>query len=271
MKGITILATALCLAGLGGCASNDTPSRGSGVYINVDARSLLGAFVAFAEARVAAALDVTKVLAETEAVKSGDWERMRPLLAAFKRTGLPSLVFYVRTDGSYWTVSKGRQKKNLSDRFYWPRLMAGETVDDAFVVSKSTGRKEVVLGVPVKKGGKVVGVVAAALFLDALGRDIDRALELPKDMVFFALAPNGICAVNRNPKLDMNMSLKQPSPTVRAAFRTMLAKRSGEVSYRFRGMVRHAVFRRSRALGWTFVIGMTVGRYEWTPETGGRK
>lgn len=151
-----------------------------------------------------------EVMAMTEDVKSGDWEGMLGLLKKFKQDQVPAAVWFVLQDGSYFTVTKGKTDKNLKDRAYFPGLMAGNTVIGNLVVSKSTGKKSMIAAVPVKDGGKVIGALGVSVFLDNLSEIIVNELQLPDDMVFYAVNEQGQIALHSDTKwiLDEDADLR---------------------------------------------------------------
>ncbi|MEJ2653664.1 MAG: hypothetical protein P8173_18335 [Gammaproteobacteria bacterium] len=133
-----------------------------------DAQSLLSAFISYTDLRIRSVLWSLEILASTNEAQSGNWRKMQGLLSGYQKSDRGFIVWYVHPDGSYHTVNKGLMDKKLSDRSYFPDLMAGRKITGALVVSKSTGQRSAIIAVPVKKGNKVVGAVGASLFLDKL-------------------------------------------------------------------------------------------------------
>jgi hypothetical protein len=110
-------------------------------------------------------------------------------------------MWFVLPDGSYFTVDLGKTNQNLSDRAYFPRLMAGNEVLGDLVISKSTGKKSLIAAVPVKKEGEVIGGLGVSIFLDDLSTTLAEELQLPDDMVFYATTADNNVALHSDTEL----------------------------------------------------------------------
>jgi methyl-accepting chemotaxis protein len=133
-----------------------------------------------------------RALAATEQVRSGDWARMRgPLAVLADGVKETAAVWFARPDGSYFTVEKGPAGESLSERAYFPDLLAGRDVVGALVISKSTGRRSLIVASPVFVDGKVTGAVGASLDAAGLATSLDAAIRFPKDVVFYAVDGRG--------------------------------------------------------------------------------
>lgn len=218
------------------------------------ARSLLSSFMAYTDLRVASVQRSLEVLSATTEVQSGQWPRMKSLLGGYEKSEQGLIVWYVRPDGSYYTVDRGLMSQKLSDRAYFPALMAGRKVTAALVVSRSTGQRSAVIAVPLLKSGKVMGAVGVSLFLDQLSDQVSAALELPSEMSFFALAPDGLTTLHRKSDRHFLDPREMGSETLKKAADEMLSGSSGEVSYQFDNATKHAVFRTSPLTQWRFAI-----------------
>ena len=162
-------------------------------------------------------------LAMTEAVQTGTWDAMRPLLGEAQTGGTLRVVWYARPDGSYYTVEKGRMDQSLADRPYFPAVLNGKAVRGELVISRSTGKKSVVIAIPVTRDGK-----------------------------------DGSTTIHNNPDLQFIDARAQDSPTLTAAVGKMLATESGEATYVFRGATKRVLYAASPLLGWRFVVGIIV-------------
>jgi hypothetical protein len=101
-----------------------------------DAQSLLYAFMSYANLRIRSAQRSLEILASTTEVRSGNWRSMEESLRSYEKSENGLIVWYVRTDGTYYTADKG-----LSDRSYFPDLFAGKEVTGSLVICKSTGQR----------------------------------------------------------------------------------------------------------------------------------
>jgi len=90
-----------------------------------DAQSLLSAFMSYTDLRIGSVQRSLEILASTAEGKSGKWESMKGLLSGYQKSEDGLIVWYARPDGTYDTADKGLMNVKLSDRSYFPDLMAG--------------------------------------------------------------------------------------------------------------------------------------------------
>lgn len=217
-------------------------------------QSMLSAFVSYTDLRVRSVQQALEILASTSEVKSEEWKQMEGLLAGYQKSDSGLVVWFVRRDGTYYTVTKGRMDMKLSDRSYFPDLMAGRKVTGALVVSRSTGQRSAVIAVPVRTEGKVVGAVGVSVFLDVLAEQVDSALAIPKDTGFFALAQDGLTTLHRKADRHFLDPRELGSDSLKKAANEILSKTSGEVTYDFDNITKNATYRTSSLTRWKFAI-----------------
>jgi methyl-accepting chemotaxis protein len=222
----------------------------------LDARVTLDAFRATLDARLGGVAAATRLMAATEEARSGDWARIRGPLGTLV-TSLPeeAAIWYATSDGSLFTVEKGATSESLRDRAYFPVLLAGRDVVGALVISKSTGKRAVIVASPVVADGKVTGAVGVSVDAAMLALSIDRAIRFPPDVVFYTLDDRGQTALHRAGELIFAFPSDVGSATLGDAVKTMLSQPEGVVHYEYAGSARTAVFVRSPLTGWTHVIG----------------
>lgn len=228
-----------------------------------DMHILLNAFTALAEEHIEGTLRGMKYLTETEAVRSGDWNAMKGPLVEFSRSGInAAAVWYARPDGHYFTVEKNLTDQSLSDRPYFPRLMAGASVVGDLVISKSTGKRTAILALPIWKNGKVSGALGVSLSLDKMSWMLQEKMALPGDMVFYALDAHGQSSLHKDSNLLFTFPSDIGSKTLKDAAREMLSHQEGVARYEFHGE-KIIVYKRSQLTGWVFAIG-----YVASPDSG---
>ena len=181
-------------------------SCGSGAgEVKIDAEMGASAIAALADSHIKGYVDSMEALAMTQEVQSAHWENMEGLLQTVDEAGTGGTLWFVLPDGSYYTVEQGLTDQNLSDREYFEGLMNGNKVLGSLVESKSTGKKSLIAAVPVITGGKVVGAVGSSIYLDELSITIASEIDLPNDMVFWAVNEDGDIALHS----DTDMILEQ--------------------------------------------------------------
>jgi len=223
-------------------------------------RLLLNSFAALGEGHVENALRDLKLISITEEAQSGEWEKMRNVLAEFNRSGLKvAAVWFARPDGSYYTVEKGLTGLNLRDREYFPRLMAGEEIPGDLVISKSTGQRTAIVAVPIKKNGKIIGALGTSLAAEDASRMIDEKMGLPENILFYALDQKGRTSLHRISTLLFAYPSDMGSKSLAKTIGEMLEKPEGVVTYDFYGE-RLVVFKKFPLTGWVYVIGVVTGK-----------
>ena len=216
--------------------------------------SILSAFMSYTDLRIRSVQQSLEILASTGEARSGDWDKMKDLLAGYQAADDGLIVWYVRPDGTYYTVNKGIMDVTLSDRSYFPDLMAGRQITGALVVSKATGQRSAVIAVPVKKGDVAVGAIGASLFLDKLSKQIDSILALGPDTGYFALSPHGLTTLHREADRHFLDPRELGSESLKNAVQEMLSGTAGEVTYEFDNSTKRAVYRTSPLTQWRFAI-----------------
>ena len=225
-----------------------------------DMRLLPSYFAALTEGHVEMVLHGLKIISSTEEAQSGEWEKMKRVLAAFEASGIKaSAVWFVRTDGSYYTVAKGLVDQNISDRPYFQRLMAGEETTGDLVISRSTGKRSAVVAVPVKRDGRIIGGLGTSLDLEEMSRMLDEKMGLPQNMFFYALDQKGQTSLHRTSALLLAYPSDMGSKSLTETVKEMLARPEGVLTYDFYGE-RTVAFRKAPLTGWVFAIGLVTGR-----------
>lgn len=252
---------ALVLAGvlISAAACGDSgSSTATGKTFETDARVALNAYTALVEQHLSSTLTALASVAVTNDAQLGQWSSIQPALAQLaSRSETDAAVWFVRTDGSYYTVEQGLVNANLSDRPYFPRLMAGQDVLADLVVSKATGKMSAIVATPIRAGGVVVGGLGASVDLSAVTDIVSRTLRLPSNIVFYALDPEGKTALHSDTMHIFEFPSQEGSPTLTNAVEQMLQNPEGSVSYTYNGE-KTVVFKRSKVTNWVFALG-TVG------------
>jgi methyl-accepting chemotaxis protein len=222
----------------------------------LDARVTLDAYQAAVEGRLEGILGATRIFAATEEARSGDWARMSAPLAVLAANARDqAAVWYARPDGSYFTVAQGLTGETLRERAYFPDLLAGRDVVGALVISKSTGKRSLIVASPVVVDGKVAGAIGVSLDAERLAASLERAIRFPPDVVSYALDALGQTALHRAGELIFVFPSDVGGPTLGAAVKTMLSQPEGIVRYHYAGRDKTALYQRSALTGWVFVLG----------------
>jgi methyl-accepting chemotaxis protein len=222
----------------------------------VDAQVVLNAYQGLVEEHLSGVMHSIKVVAESSEAKSANWERARPMLDRLdKDLETDAAVWYAMPDGNYFsTNAEGLTERNLGDRSYFPRLMAGQDVEGDLVVSKSTGHRSVIVATPVMADGKVVAAIGVSLRLRLLSQFIEKNTQLPDDMYFYSMNADALISTHRN----IDRMFKHPTDigdeSLGPIFTSAIAKEKGQLDYKLNGKNISAIFQKSKALGWHFFL-----------------
>lgn len=252
-----ILVSLVCLALLVpclGCGKGTTTS--SGAVFTVNGEAGLAAAVALTDNHIQSLVNTMQVLALTDEVKAGRWEGMQGLLTRFSQDQIPALVWFALPDGSYYAVGVGKASGNLSDRVYFPKVMAGTATVGDLVVSKATGKMSMIATVPVKNGGQVIGALGVSVYLDDFSKILVQELQLPDNMVFYAVNDQGYIALHSDTQWLMQKASDLGSSTFSQAVDEMLSKKEGNATYQFGGMSETVVYKTSPLTNWCFALGV---------------
>jgi hypothetical protein len=222
----------------------------------VEGRVALASLISLSDGHLLHISNFFQMAAAADGVRAADWERIGPVLDAAEELKVRSLMWFALPDGSYWSVQQGKESGNLSDRAYWPRLMAGERVVGDLVVSRATGRASAIVAEPVLGNeGEIVGVLGSSVFLDSLSLQLKRELDLQPQQIFFSFDATPIGALQDDPEQIFTDPFGLGEPELERAIREMLTREEGVVNYRFRGERRTVLYRKSQVSGWWYAFG----------------
>lgn len=238
----------LAAAAFAACAESVTAP------MTTDARVALKAYQGLVEEHLAGILRAEKALAATSDARSARWTAIKPALKSLGTSlGTDAAVWFARPDGGYYTAEGDRAEQSLKDRGYFPGLLAGKDVLGSLVVSKSTGHRSIIVATPVVARDKVVGAIGVSVRTRQVARMVDRHMDLPDSMYFYALDDSEQLAIHRNP----DRMFKHPAdidPRLKPVFDAILDKDQGAFQYSLEGKQIHAIFNKSPLTGWRFVL-----------------
>ncbi|KPJ86620.1 MAG: hypothetical protein AMS17_11615 [Spirochaetes bacterium DG_61] len=232
------------------------PQHAQNAMLMSGGRLALSAITAYVDGQIEGMARLLGTMAETKEVKSGNWDRMKPLLVEVKRHSIPSVIFFAHTDGSYFTVERGAVDRNIKDRPYFSMVMSGNVSFGQLVISRSTGKYVAIAAVPVRDKGRVVGLLGASIYLEELNEQVLKVLQLPENVIFYVLDQEGITALHFWKQYIFQDPAKLDSPSLARAVKEIMTKREGYVSYEFMGKPRDLIYMTSAITGWHYVLGV---------------
>ncbi len=199
-----------------------------------------------------------QLVASTPEAKAGDWPGIKKYLSHLQDQ-LPGVYFYVMPDGNYYSFSLDYTNLNLSDRPYFPDLIAGKPVKGFPIYSRSSGKKSALMAAPVFEEGKVIGGLGASVFLDELHTRLNHQLALPQNYTWFVLDQTGNTMLDRDSDYIFMNPLTQGSDSMQKAIREALQNDSGMVEYEINGINRTALYRWLPFLNWWLFFAKIEG------------
>jgi len=199
-------------------------------------------------------LRLKSIALETE-VQKGDWEFIKAALISEESERIPSLYWYALPDGSYYTSEKDKVDADLSNREYFPDLLAGKEVVGFPIVGKTSGKKSIVVAVPILKEEKITGILGTSIYLDELWDLLKEKIMISEKYDLYAVSENGTTMFDLETKDHLlDNVLEQTSESLVDAIKTIVSSDSGKVVYVWNGKDKTAVYRKSPLTGWRYVI-----------------
>jgi len=189
-------------------------------------------------------------IAKTPEIVSMDPKLQEPVLKTLqKEYPWMYLTFTLDTEGMNIGRSDGEPLKNYSDRSYYREVAMGSDLAWQTLVSKTTGKPALVLSVPIKKEGALVGVLAAGVQIDRVSQLIASWKKGQTGFAFLVDEKGKVVAHQIDEYVQKEKNLKD-HPLVAALAKT------GEGAQRFVDQEGHPSvgYVRRTDQGWTLAI-----------------
>jgi len=145
-------------------------------------------------------------------------------------------------------------KVNIADREYFKEVISkGEQALSDEVVSKSTGEPIFVIASPVKKNGKILGVIGTSVQLKSMSERITDPVKVGKSGYAFALNKHGDNIIYPDKTKLFKLNAKT-FPTIQ----TIMDKKNGTIFYEFGGVKKICVFKEENEKGWITIVNAPV-------------
>ena len=116
---------------------------------------------------------VLRTAASLAEINSMNREEQEPVLKAIRQEyPWMYLVFTVGLDGMNVARDDGNALRDYSDRQYYKDIIDGKKLSWQTLIGKTSKKPALVLAVPIKKGDRLVGVIAAAMTVDEISSNI---------------------------------------------------------------------------------------------------
>ncbi|MEH1907863.1 hybrid sensor histidine kinase/response regulator [Nostoc sp.] len=157
-----------------------------------------------------------QTLAQTSTVRSLDWSVTEPYLKSEVDRINEFFVFQIATpDGSYFNTMVGRSNKNIKDRNYFQKALAGKSnISDPFI-SRSTGIHLIAIATPIwsnpSQSRSPIGVFNGNVKVDHIV-EVVNSLRYGENSYAFALNSQGEAIVH--PNSTLMSTLEKPAPSL---------------------------------------------------------
>ncbi len=152
-----------------------------------------------------------ELLAQSSLIETLDWDQIEPHLQ--RRIGQSDdyfLIYFMATpDGQYHTTSM-RDAGNITDRSYFPQVMAGKSVISEPLISRSTDERIIVIATPIwnEDRTEVTGLLGLSIALIAMLEDSADLILDESDMRVYLVDSEGRFILHHNPDLIMHGQLQ---------------------------------------------------------------
>lgn len=177
-----------------------------------------------------------------------------------------SAINVVNLDGELFAGSRpeilaargAESNLNIADRAYFQAALRGETAISDMIISRGTGRPLYVIAHPVRSGGRIAGVIFAAVDLAHFTEKLIRPITVGESGYVYLFDRNGIVASHPDPESVGTFNVSDFAWGAR-----MLEEVRGTFAYRTPSdKERFVSFDREDASGWSVVTGIDAAEIE---------
>lgn len=210
------------------------------------------------ESRVEARKSVLEVLASIMEIESMDWKVQKSVLQRqYQRTGFLALAV-VHPDGTaYYNDGSTAQ---LGDREYIKKAFAGKTNVSDVIISPVTNEPVLMYATPIKKSGKVVGVLIGRRGGNALS-SITNDMNYGEKGYSYIINGKGTTVAHTEKEKVLNFwnpitegETDQSLSSVSTLFKKMISEKSGIDQYSFQGNSLYAGYAPVEGTDWILVV-----------------
>jgi signal transduction histidine kinase len=205
-----------------------------------------------------------KTLANTATVRSLDWSVAEPYLKTEVERIKEFFLFQVSVlDGSYYTTKSGRSNKNVKDRDYFKKGLAGKnSISDPFI-SRSTGIPLIAIATPIWSNPQTphspIGVFHGSVKVDHIA-EVINSLRYGNNSYAFALNSQGQAIVH--PDSTLMSTVEKPAPSLlkisdrnlQAIAQQMVNKQQGIELMEIDGAKKYVAYLPLQAANWSVAL-----------------
>lgn len=207
---------------------------------------------------------VTQAVANSPLILSGDSNSVLSQLQSETKKGETFTVLTWTNQQGIGVISNG-QKVDLSQRDYFKQIMAkGETYIGNPMISPVSGKPIIIIASPVKKDGKVVGIISGSILLEDISVRLAET-KIGKTGYMFMIQKDSL--VLSHPKKEEIMKSKllvdnAIEPRLKAAIEKMTRGEQGLSQYELEGVANYIAYAPVAGTDWS--IGASINVTEVT-------
>jgi len=206
-------------------------------------------------------------LANTPLLQDGDREAVSLYLSnELGRLKQYESLFVTDEKGDYYSCTRSsdgtitRLGGNLSDRPYFPEVMKGSTIISNPVASKATGNPVVVVALPIKKEGRVVGVMGGAIAIEELIQRVS-AIKVARSGYAFVVQGDGLAVIHPDKNVTMKLNFLKDGNSdanLRGAIGQAVQGKNGITRYVWGDVEKYAGYAAVPGTDWGLVVTVHV-------------
>jgi len=201
-------------------------------------------------------------IARSPVMISGNQEAMASYVAAeMKNNKMYENLFWIDDKGNYITQGVVR---NAANRSYFQPAMNGNTFISDPSISPVTGKLVVVIATPIRAEGRVIGILAGAIYIEELEKLVTE-VKVGQTGYAYLLRADGTIILHPNKeimnKVNVNSDPKATSE-LKTAVEKMLKGEKGIANYQYDGVQKYLAY--APIVGTSWSIGVNVPAREAT-------
>jgi hypothetical protein len=193
-------------------------------------REALALLIAKADTRLTGTADMLRLLAGTSDIKSGEMDRIQPVLENLENDGKTTTFAFISPDGNWYLSKDAMPRKHSGIRPYQDLLLSGTPITGVLITDPVTGREAAVVAIPVMSGDTVVGAIEGMIDLGAFSESLVSDISLAGTAYFAAFTEDGIVTLHSHQE---KIGVVSPSgtDTFSEAIRMIVSGEAGEVGF----------------------------------------
>ncbi|MEO1295907.1 MAG: ATP-binding protein [Cyanobacteria bacterium J06636_16] len=201
-------------------------------------------------------------IASAPPAQTMDWTVAGPYLQSeIKRLEEYHHFIYVNPDGSYYNDQSGFiEGKNISDRRWTQRGLAGEAHISDPLISRSLGTPKINVVSPIRNDSQLVGILFGGISIDRI-TEVVTQLQYGERSYGFALNSEGGVIAHPDPALLFNVDnpespnlLEDPNAGLEAIAQQMVAKQEGIELHAINGQLKYVAFLPLQEADWSVAL-----------------